>query len=397
MTTHDVIVLGAGPYGLAAGNHLKQIKGLDVRVFGDPMSFWINTMPAGMFLRSNWTATQIADPTRRFTLENFQLSNGNHLTPPIALDRFVQYGLWYQRNAVPELDRRQIARIESAPKGFAVTVQDGERLTAKRVVIAAGIGCFARRPAEFSKLPSHLASHTSEHNNLGLFQGKRVLVIGCGQSALESAVLLKENGAIPEVVARAREINWLQGWASRTLHHHLGTFTNRLLYAPTDVGPAGISQLMARPDLVRKLPRGLQDRLRIRSVRPAGARWLVDRLKGVPIRLRCSVSSFTVNGDEITVRLSDGTSRTVDHILLGTGYRVDVSKYPFLAPELIQSLKVFNGFPILTEGLETSVPGLHILGAPAVWSFGPLLQFVSGTHYACRSLARMVSRNCSPQ
>jgi FAD-dependent urate hydroxylase len=397
MTTHDVIVLGAGPYGLAAGNHLKQIKGLDVRVFGDPMSFWARTMPKGMFLRSNWTATQIADPTHMLTLENYQSQNGNHLSTPVPLDRFVQYGLWYQRKALPDLDRRMIERIESDPKGFRVTLNDGETLTSKRVVVAAGIGSFIRRPAEFVNLPSNLASHTSEHADLAVFSGKSVLVIGGGQSALEGAALLHENGASAEVVARTKKINWLQGWASKTLHHGLGKFTNRLLYAPTDVGPAGVSQLMARPDLVKMLPRSLQNRLRIRSVRPAGARWLVDRLKDVPIRLNTSVSSFNITGDKITVRLSDGSSRTVDHILLGTGYRVDVSKYAFLSPGIVNSLKLFSGFPILAEGMETSVPGLHILGAPGIWTFGPLLQFVSGTHYACKSLARVVARNHSPR
>jgi FAD-dependent urate hydroxylase len=397
MTTHDVIVLGAGPYGLAAGNHLKQIRGLDVRVFGDPMSFWAKTMPKGMFLRSNWTATQIADPTHILTLENYQSENGNHLTTPVPLDRFVQYGLWYQRRALPDLDRRMINRVESDAKGFRVTLNDGETLTAKRVVVAAGIGSFTRRPAEFASLPSHLASHTSEHADLAVFAGKTVLVVGGGQSALESAALLHENGAAAEVVARTKKINWLQGWASKTLHHGLGKATNRVLYAPTDVGPAGISQLMARPDLLRKLPRSLQNKLRIRSVRPAGARWLVDRLKDVAIRLNTSVSSFSVTGDKISVRLSDGTSRTVDHILMGTGYRVDVSKYAFLSPGIVNSLKTQNGFPLLTEGMETSVPGLHILGAPGIWTFGPLLQFVSGTHYACKSLARVVSRNHSPR
>jgi FAD-dependent urate hydroxylase len=397
MTTHDVIVLGAGPYGLAAGNHLKQIRGLDVRVFGDPMSFWAKTMPKGMFLRSNWTATQIADPTHMLTLENYQSENGNHLTTPVPLDRFVQYGLWYQRRALPNLDRRMINCVESDAKGFRVTLNDGETLTAKRVVVAAGIGSFTRRPAEFASLPSHLASHTSEHADLAVFAGKTVLVVGGGQSALESAALLHENGAAAEVVARTKKINWLQGWASKTLHHGLGKATNRVLYAPTDVGPAGISQLMARPDLLRKLPRSLQNKLRIRSVRPAGARWLVDRLKDVPIRLNTSVSSFSVTGDKISVRLSDGTSRTVDHILMGTGYRVDVSKYAFLSPGIVNSLKTLNGFPLLTEGMETSVPGLHILGAPGIWTFGPLLQFVSGTHYACKSLARVVSRNHSPR
>jgi FAD-dependent urate hydroxylase len=391
MTTSDVVILGAGPYGLAATNHLKQIKGLEVRTFGEPMSFWERNMPVGMFLRSNWTATQIADPRRMLTLENFQMECGNHLHLPVPIDRFVQYGQWYQRKALPELDRRQVKRIELDPKGFRTTLSDGEQIVSKRVVVAAGIGSFAWLPAEYADLPSELASHTSEHVDFKRFVGKPVLTIGGGQSSLESAALLYESGAAPEVIVRSQKINWLQGWASKTLHHRLGQFTRSVLYAPTDVGPAGISQLMARPDLLKHLPRSVQNRLRKRSVRPAGARWLVDRLRNVPIRLGRSVVSVAAVGGRVKVRLDDGSERTVDHIFLGTGYRINVSKYEFLAPELASSIRTMNGYPILAPGLETSVPGLHILGAPGVWSFGPLLQFVSGTHYASQALTRRIA------
>jgi FAD-dependent urate hydroxylase len=393
MVTCDVTILGAGPYGLSASHHLKHIQGLDVRTFGEPMSFWERTMPTGMFLRSNWTATQIADPDHRLTLESFQQENGNHLTMPVPISRFIQYGQWYQSKAVPELDRRQIRRVETDPKGYRVTLSDGEQLISRRVVVAAGIAAFAYRPPEFDNFPSALASHTSAHAGLGGFAGKQVLVVGGGQSALESAALLHENGAAAEVVTRSPEIHWLQGWASRTLHHGLGKAINKILYAPTDVGPAGISQLMARPDLVRLLPRALQNRLRKRSVRPAGARWLVDRLSNVPIRLGRSISSTSIAGEKVRVRLDDGAELIVDHVLLGTGYRINVAKYGFLAPELVKSLRTINGFPILKRGLETSVQGLHILGAPGIWSFGPLLQFVSGTHYAARTLTQHIARN----
>ena len=47
-----------------------------------------------------------------------------------------------------------------------------------------------------------------------------------------------------------------------------------------------------------------------------------------------------------------------------------------------------NGFPVLTRGLESSVPGLHFLGKPAAWSFGPLLGFVSGAEFASTELTR---------
>jgi len=386
----DVAIIGAGPYGLSAAAHLRSIKGLDVCVFGDAMSFWERHMPEGMILRSNWTATQIADPNHVLTLEAFRLASGNHLSHPVPLDRFIHYGQWYQRQVAPDLNRRQICQVEASSNGFRLVAEDGQVIHSRRVVLAAGIGSFAWCPEEFRTLPRSLASHTSEHRDLRHFNGKQVLVIGGGQSALESAALLHESGAQAEVIMHSQRIHWLQGWLSKTLHHRSGTFVRKLLYAPTDVGPAGLSQLMARPELLNHLPRRLRDRLWKRSVRPAGAGWLVKRLEAVPIRLGRFMVSVAVQGERVRVRLSDSTERIVDHVLLGTGYRVDISKYNFLSVKLREAISRYNGYPKLRPGLETSVEGLHILGAPAAWSFGPLMQFVSGTHYASRSLLQCI-------
>src|SRR5579863_2363121 len=325
MTKCDVTILGAGRYGLSTAAHLRTVPGLDVRIFGKPMSFWEDNMPRGMLLRSNWSATQIASPNQSLTLEAFQALTGKRFSKPVPLDCFVEYGQWYQRQALPDLDLREIVRIESGPKGFRVSLSDGDSFDSRRVVIAAGIGSFAKRPAEFSGFDSSLVSHASNHQDLRRFSGKKVLVLGSGQSALESAALLHEGGAEVEVIGRAHHINWLQGWASMTLHSRLGGFVRNVLYAPTDVGPAGMSQLMARPDLLRKLPRGIQDKLRKRAVRPAGSRWLVKRLENVPVRLGRTVANVTPVGERVKVRLDDGSDRTIDHVLLGTGYQVDIS------------------------------------------------------------------------
>ncbi|MGH9448343.1 MAG: hypothetical protein ACRD3O_21890, partial [Terriglobia bacterium] len=171
------------------------------------------------------------------------------------------------------------------------------------------------------------------------------------------------------------------------------SFIKGVLYAPTDVGPAGVSQLVARPDLLRRLPRGAQRKLWKRSVRPAGARWLVDRLREVPIRLGRSVETAAVRGNRVAIRFDDGVYREAHHVLLGTGFRVDISKYGFLCPALLESIQRVTGYPCLAQGLETSVPGLHILGAPAAFSFGPLMQFVSGARYTARSLVRCITKS----
>ena len=391
MTKCDVAIIGAGPYGLSAAAHLRTLKGLDVYTFGEPMSFWQRNMPTGMLLRSGWAATHIADPNQSLTLDAYRAASGSNFSSPVPLDRFIDYGHWYQRQSVSEPDQRKIVRVETHAKGFRLIPEKGDAVVATRLVIAAGIGSFAWRPPQFAGLPSSLASHTSENRPFRSYSGKQVLVVGGGQSALESAALLHESGAEVEIVARAHQIRWLGGLVSRTFQHGLGPTISRLLYAPTDVGPAGICQIVARPDLVRRFPRLIQDGLRNRSIRPAGAGWLVARLRNVPMKLgRCVVSAVECNG-RVKVKLDDGSERTVDHVFLGTGYRVDVSKYDFLAPELARSISHCKGYPRLSEGFETSVPRLHILGAPAVWSFGPLMQFVVGTHFTSRSLLRFMA------
>lgn len=387
----DVVILGAGPYGLAAGAHLRNIQGLDVRVFGEPMEFWKAHMPEGMLLRSPWAASHISDPATALTMDAFGNNLGVRIPTPIPLDRFVEYGLWFQRQAVPEIDRRRITRIERDATGFRVTLNDGEQLQSRRVVIAGGIASFARRPQPFEGLPPELVTHVSDQRDIRRFVGKRIAIIGAGQSALESAALIHEAGGEVELIVRAPNVHWL-GWRARL--QKLGPVA-KLLYSPFDIGPAGISRIVAVPDSVKYFPRSVQDAFRRRALRPAGARWLVDRFKTIPISTGRFVESVEPAGDKLRLRLNDGSSREVDHALLGTGYRVDVTRYPFLASELSAGLAQVNGFPKLTPGFESSVPNLHFLGAPSAWNFGPLMFFVCGTDYAARRLARHIAARAS--
>jgi hypothetical protein len=379
----DVAILGAGPYGLAATAHLQNISGLEVRVFGEPMEFWQAHMPEGMLLRSPWAASHISDPRTALTMDAFANEIGIRIPTPIPLDRFVEYGLWFQRQAVPKIDRRRIARVERDSRGFRLTLDDGEQFHSRRVVIAAGIGSFARRPQQFEGLPCELVTHVSDQRDVRRFVGKQVVVIGAGQSALESAALIHEAGGEVEVIVRAADVHWL-GWRARL--QKLGPIA-KLVYSPFDIGPAGISRIVAVPDAVKYFPRSVQDAFRRRALRPAGARWLVHRFKDIPVSSGRFVESAVPSGGRLRIRLNDGTARDVDHVVLGTGYKVDVTRYPFLPSVLSQGLTLVNGFPKLTPSFESSIPGLHFLGAPSSWNFGPLMFFVCGTDYAARRLA----------
>jgi FAD-dependent urate hydroxylase len=383
----DVAIIGAGPYGLAAASHLRQIKGLSVSIFGEPMRFWRTAMPAGMLLRSSWSASHIADPSDTLTLDAYKVSSGNHLAAPITLERFIEYGLWYQRAAVPDVDTRNVCATEPRGGKFQLTLEDGTGVTASRVIVAGGISVFAARPDAFNDVPEALATHTSEGPNLSRFGNKRVIVVGGGQSALESAALLHEAGAEVEVLVRRSRVHWL-GWKERL--RPLGAASG-LLFSSTDVGPAGISRLVAAPDVLRKLPRSIQTRLRTLSIRPAGARWLRERLQTVPISTRTTVTSAVPSSGSLKLILSDNSARLVDHVVLGTGYRVNIARYNFLSSSTIQRLQIVDGFPRLGAAFESSIPGLHFLGAPAAWSYGPLMYFVSGTKYAAAALFRHLS------
>jgi cation diffusion facilitator CzcD-associated flavoprotein CzcO len=88
----DVAVIGAGPYGMSVGVHLKSL-GLSVKVFGQPMEFWANKMPTGMLLRSPREASSLSDPNGEHSLEVFERDSGVKPVAPLPLSTFVEYGL----------------------------------------------------------------------------------------------------------------------------------------------------------------------------------------------------------------------------------------------------------------------------------------------------------------
>lgn len=387
MSRLDTVIVGAGPYGLAAAAHLHR-AGQDVRIFGTPLEFWRTRTPIGMMLRSPYRGSDIGDPDGAHTLQAYADDSGAPVPRPIPVDRFVDYGSWFQTRAVPGLDRRQVRRVSASDHGFHVELDDGQSVTADRVVVAAGVGTFAHVPRQFRELDPRLWSHTLDRHDLSQIARGHVAVVGGGQSALESAALLRELGADVDVLVRARAVRWL----SEGSWKHRNPVTSALLYSKPDVGPALASHLVARPDLYTRMSRPAQDRLATRSVRPAGAGWLRPRMEAVRLRTDVAVRDVIGEGDRVKLTASDGVTDVYDHVVLGTGYRVDLAKYAFLDPALLDRVDLDAGYPRLSAAFETTVPGLHVLGAPAARRYGPLMRFVAGSGFAARALTRGLER-----
>ncbi len=380
------VVIGAGPYGLSVAAHLKA-RGIPTYILGKPMEFW-KRMPAKMYLKSSWSALSISDRDGTHSLNRYSKVAGIPREEPVRLQTFLNYGHWFQQQVVPEVDQTYVNFLTRDGNGFHLDLADGRTMKASRVVIATGISSFASIPDFASHLPRTLVSHSQEHSEYTEFKGKQVVVIGSGQSALEAAALLHEAGASAEVIARGPIV-----WIDRRLYRYTGP-AKRLFYPPSDVGPPGINWLVAYPLLFKRFSDKTRTMLDERAVRPAGATWLRPRVEGqVQLTPGTSVISAREQGQGVHLTLSDGTTREVDHLVLGTGFRADIHTLSFIDAALLQDVHEYNGSPLLNEWFESSVPRLHFVGALAGYVFGPLCRFVVGAKVPARQIARQAVRD----
>jgi len=392
MASKEVIIIGAGPYGLSTAAYLKA-AGLEPYVIGQPMRFWREQMPRGMFLRSGIEASNIAAPQRSLSIAAYEKAIRRKLTEPLPVADFIAYGEWFQKQVVPNLDTRHVKNLARDGSGFGLTLDDGDRLYCQAVVLALGIGQFAQRPEQFVALPKELVSHTSDLADLSPFRRKRLAVIGKGQSALEYAALLHEQKADVQIVTRSGFIDYLPPrWRLRLFRNLTPGPLRPLSYMirpPTDLGNIRTARLIADPDKFRKQSPEVQNALLGSVKRPIGSQWLRSRLKDVAVRTGMTVEAVDVVDDRIRLVFTNGITDWVDRVVLATGYRIDASRNPLL-DSLRGELQLKDGYPVLTTGLETSIQGLFMAGVIAEKTLGPTLRFVTGTSNAGPRLAAAI-------
>jgi FAD-dependent urate hydroxylase len=382
---NTTVVIGSGPYGLSTAAYLKA-RGVPTLVLGKPMEFW-QKMPARMYLKSVLSASTLFDPDKAYSLNRFFQTTHIPIQEPLPLPLFLEYGRWFQQNAVPDIDTVYVQSMKRDGRSFLLDLADGRTIKAGRVVVAVGVSRFAYVPDFARDRPGTLVSHTQNHTDFTNFNGKNVVVVGRGQSALESAALLHESGAQVELITRGPII-----WINRMLYDRTGP-ARHIFYPPSDVGPPGLNWLIAFPLIFRHFSEELRHKLDKRAVRPAGAQWLCNRVEGcVQVTPNTQIIEVAEQGEHVCLKLSDGTTREVDHLFLGTGYQPDIEKLEFIDSNLRQQIQVRGGYPVLNEWFEASIPHLHFIGAVANNSFGPICRFVAGSKVAAHQVTRHALR-----
>ncbi|MET9911513.1 FAD-dependent oxidoreductase [Streptomyces sp. NPDC006476] len=388
-----VAIIGAGPFGLSTAAHLRA-RGIPVRVFGEPMVSWRDHMPAGMLLKSTPVASSLDAPQQGHTLADYCDAAGiKRLVTDediIPVETFIAYGEWFQQKLVPELERVRVVSVDrGSGGGFELKLDSGELFTARAVVVATGLHGLAHLPAELAAAPDGPAptgpvSHSSQHHDLTRYAGKDLIVVGAGQSALETAVLAAEAGAQVRVVSRGRG----------KVAFGAPPWNQPRLRPESPFGRAwSLWALSYYPHPYRRLPAGARHYLVRRVLGPLGAWWLRDRFEGkVQVTEVDRIVGTDADGGSptLTVRTFGGQTEKLaaDHVIAATGYRVDIAAMDFLGPELRTRVAVSRGAPRLGAGYVSSVPGLYFTGLPAAASYGPVMRFVCGTGFASPRLAR---------
>jgi len=350
-------------------------------------------MPLGMFLKSEPFGSTFSTVPQGYDIAAYSARHGLDdyvdRVGPLSLERFLGYADWFTRELVPDVRDVTVTSVTAGDGGFTVEFAEECPVFARQVIVATGLLPYARTPGELSGLPADLMTHTSVHRRLDQFRGRRVAVIGGGQSALQTGALLHELGADVQVVVRGQELLWDQRIAQE-----IGPL-DYLRRPPTKLCEGWGCVFYYSPDAFRLLPASVRARKALTSFGPAGAWWLRDRVEGVvDVLTGHQVRSATPRGSGVRLQL-DGTARSVidaDHVIAGTGFRIDVARLSFLSQAIQAGLVTRVGCPLVNRAGESTVPGLYFGGAHTMVSHGPGVRFIAGTHQTAAQLARAVAR-----
>ncbi len=366
MTPHTLIV-GAGPYGISLGVALHH-AGLPFTIVGKPFSLWLDHTIDSMALRSDYQSSELYSPRgelgyARFCRETTPDRGGlrDSVRGRIPVPLFRKYLLWIRdRLPFPVLED-MVSDLRRKSEGFVARTGGGAHIQASRVVLATGIEAHRHVPAELSHLPPDRVIHSYFVGDYRPLRGERILVVGGGQSAAEAIDLLATNN----------EIVW----------HHRSPL--RFYSEPLDLPRPLFKLILRTPAILRLLPRSWVARWLRRFTQVTITPEYRERLAPIPKATAADVAALRVEDGALV----DGSGRRHDRVLSCTGYRYDLGRLKFLAPELRDEIRCDGTWPAVDGRFRTSAPGLYIIGGMAEPVFGPALRFMIGCKYTAQSLS----------
>ena len=343
-------------------------------------------MPEGMLLRSpvRWHLDPLGTYTFVHYLQRTGLSENDVL--PIPVELFLDYAQWFQDQTRPLSDLSFVQELRYENGVFEAELENGRILLAESVVVAPGLRYFKNLPRGIlEELPAGRYSHSCELTSFGPLKGKRCLIVGGRQSAFEWAALISER-------------------ANAELHICYRHDTPKFAESDWSWVDAMAENTSKIPGWFRRLP--IREREAVQQRFWAEGRlklepWLESRTKKSNIRLwpasnvvRCT----DLPGGDIEVGLDSGVSFRVDHVVLATGYTVDIRKAPYLSGEtILPALPVNNCYPVLDDAFQSGIPGLYFTGPLSSRDMGPIFGFVVGCPAAAKILVDGVRQGLQRQ
>jgi thioredoxin reductase len=361
----DIIIIGAGPYGISIAAHAAA-RHLSYKLLGYPMDFWKNQMPQNMFIRTPPDLVSFSDPKGEFTIQRYSLESNTKLESPMPRTVFVQYASWFAEKAGVEFTPEWVESLSYNGNCYSLTTESGQQLTAKNVVIATGIKDFQYIPKMFNELSSKWVSHTLGYTSFKQFREKNIIVVGSGQSAWEAAALLHEAKANVQLVFRNK--------------------------APV-YGGNRVEEVVLKKigNIFFKLPRLFKKKIwHIASVTVPIAHFLRSYVEGKVSQVsNVSVVQSFVDDDRIQLKLSNGSMMNADHVIVASGFKINLERLPFLEKDLKSKIireEDYAEFPKLNRYFESNCKGLYFAGPLSSHSHGPTFRFILGLEKTAKTI-----------
>jgi FAD-dependent urate hydroxylase len=333
---HNVVIVGGGQSGLAIAYGLKRkgVGRVEVIDQSDPGQAGIWRTIARMHqLRTPKTlgpGPEGGNPALSFRAW-YETLNG-----PEAFDKldriprlaWADYLAWFQQATNTNV-RSRTRLVEIEPQGDVLRLHldvNGMRRveTTRKLVLANGYaGAGGPSVPDFLRtLPQAVWSHTAGRLPEEAFRGKVVGVIGAGSSAFDAAAVALEAGASEVHLFSRRAYIDYQGQVPRPAGSPPPPAA-----APADRGHANFLELSYElPDVVRWRNFVLGDR-RVASV-PLDSLQRAVAFPGFRIHLNANLTDVAMAGTgQVSGRVGQTTMR-FDHLIAGTGYRIDLANQP---------------------------------------------------------------------